>query len=144
MFSRFISNLTKLALVAVIATGALPAWAAVWKIYNVQGGSEGGFTYSVLHKATGCDAMCESTVATIYGSGSVGTYNDRIVILNATFDITGSGIASGATMTVASKVSNPLLFDSVENTTIAPALFGLTLNGTIILGLQSTEIGIKT
>jgi hypothetical protein len=144
MFSRFISNLTKLALVAVIAAGALPAWAAVWKIYNVQGGSEGGFTYSVLHKATGCDAMCESTIAPMYGSGSVGTYNDRIVILNATFDITGSGIASGATMTVASKVSNPLLFDSVDNTTIAPTLFDLTLNGTTILGLQSAENSIKT
>ena len=144
MCSRFISNLTKLALVAVIAAGTLLASAAIWNIYSVQGGSEGGFTYSVLHEATGCDAMCESTVATIYGSGSVGNYNDRIVILNATFDITGSGIASGATMTVASKVSNPLLFDSVDNTTIAPTLFDLTLNGTTILGLQSAEISIKT
>jgi hypothetical protein len=132
MFSRFISNLTKLALVAVIAAGALPASAAIWNIYNVQGGSEGGFTYSVLQEVRSCDAMCGSTIAMIYGSGSVGTYNDRIVILNATFDITGSGSASGATMTVASKVLNPLLFDSVDNTTIAPALFDLTLNGTII------------
>lgn len=88
--------------------------------------------------------MCGSTIATIYGSDSVRTYNDRMVILNATFDITVSGIASGATMTVASKVSNPLLFDSVDNTTIAPVLFDLTLNGTTIFGLQSAEIGIKT
>ena len=41
MCSRFISNLTKLALVAVIAAGALLASAAIWNIYNVQGGSEG-------------------------------------------------------------------------------------------------------
>jgi hypothetical protein len=92
--------------VTVIAAGALPASVAVWNIYNVQCGSEGGFTCSVLHEAKGCDAMCGSTIATISGSGSVGTYNDQTGILNETFDITGSGIASGATMTVASKVSN--------------------------------------
>jgi len=144
MFSRFISVLTKLALVAVIAAGALPASAAVWNIYNVQGGSQGGFAYSLLHEATGCNAMCGSTIATISGSGAIGTYNDQTGILNATFDIAGSGIASGATMTLASKVSNPLLFGGVDDTTIAPALFDVTFNGTTILGLQSTEIGIKT
>lgn len=144
MFSRFISVLTKLALLAVLAAGALPASAAVWNIYNVQGGSQGGFSYSLLHEATGCNAMCGATIATISGSGAIGTYNDQTGILNATFDIAGSGIASGATMTVASKVSNPLLFEGVDDSTIAPALFDVTFNGTTILGLQSTEIGIKT
>jgi hypothetical protein len=36
------------------------------------------------------------------------------------------------------------LFGGVDNTTIAPALFDVSFNGITILGLQSTEIGIKT
>ena len=144
MFSRLLSSLTRLAFVALVATSALPASATVWNIFNVQGGSEGGFTYSLIHEASGCNAMCGSTIATISGNGALGTYDDQTGMLNATFNLSGSGIAAGATMTIASKATNPLLFGGVDDTTLAPALFDVTFTGTTIAGVQSAVVGIKS
>lgn len=72
--------------------------------------------------------MTGTTIATLSGSGALGQYDDATGAMTATFDLSGSGIGAGSTMTMSTQLSNTLIFNGIFGTLGNPALLNVAFN----------------
>ena len=143
MFGRNFAASMAVAVGTITACISSNASATIWDITAVQSGSQGGFGFSVLHAASASSHMSGTILANISGSGAIGQFNDVTGSLTATFDLTGTGIASGSTMTVSTQLTDTLIFDGSDGTLGDPALLNVVFNliGTPPVELVDTTIG---
>lgn len=97
------------------------ASATIWDITAVQSGSGGGFGFSGIHAATPASPMSGTNLVTITGAGSLGHYDDVTGELTATFDLSGTGIDAGSTMTITMFGADTMFFTNPNGTLSSPA-----------------------
>lgn len=127
----FPSNFKACLVVAACVTAscfATNASATLWNISSVDTGSDGGFSYSMLHKASPSNPMSGATVADIIDTGSFGQYDDSTGELTATFTLAGTGIDAGSTMSLVTQILDPLVFNGPDATLGATALIDVVFN----------------
>ena len=126
------------AIAAIVATTifSTAASAMLWNISEVQTGSQGGFGFSQLHKASISSPMNGAKLSNIVNTGSFGQYNDTTGELTAIFALAGTENGSGLTMSVVTQITDPLLFNGVDETLGATALldviFSVNFTGAVI------------
>ena len=101
---------------------ASPVFATSYTIDGFVNSSDGGFTSTLFHEATGCNSMCGATIVTATGTGS-GTWNDTTGDISFVMDLSDGGTAS---------VKGLLNFAGLPNATFVGS-FRTTFAGTTAL-----------
>ncbi len=87
MFNKFLG---------ITVSATLLAGAASATTFNIDGfvnSSAGGFTSTLFHEASGCNAMCGASIVKATGTGS-GSWNDVTGDISFVMDLVGGGTAS--------------------------------------------------